>query len=165
MVQRMGSASRNKIRSEASAAAEKVYREVDEAYREYLKLAINYPRLDGYSKRRVDELKLPIKPGHLDCDEQIQQRYLYTYLTDVFEIAYVAYHGKESYPEIKELYKNQWEGWDLYILKFIKRKAYRDTWTDIADEYDQRFKDYMDSKIKSYVDLIASREKPDNTPP
>ncbi len=50
----------------------------------------------------------------------------------------------EAAEKIK-LYKNQWEGWDAYIRKFLMRPAYRQTWWEIRDEYDKGLVAYMDS--------------------
>src|SRR5437588_409677 len=103
-----------KIHDDAREVAyEKIYREVDDAYRDYLKLAFEHPRLDGYSKSQ-DELGLSDEPA-LSSDERMQQRYLYNFLIDVCEVAYVAYNRGEKYPEIQKFYEVQWGGWDNYI--------------------------------------------------
>lgn len=125
-------------KKERVEAAEKVYQMVDERYTEFVKLCIDHPRLDCYSVPRAD-VKF-----QLTEDEKLQQKVLYTELTDVFEVAYVQYHKEESNPEILKIYKTQWDGWDTYIRKFMKRPAYLETLNEIKDEYDDGFAKYMD---------------------
>jgi len=119
-------------------AAEKVYQTVDARYTEFVKLCVDHPRLDCYSVPRADAINL--------CeDEKIQQKMLFTHLTDVFEVAFVQYHKVESNPEILRIYQSQWAGWDAYIRKFLKRRAYLETWYEIRDEYDEGLVKYMDA--------------------
>jgi hypothetical protein len=133
---------RNNVQKEQAALAERVYRDVDERFVDYVKLCIDHPRLDGYSVPRADTLKPP-----LTADEKVQQRLLFTALTDVFEVAYVQYHKSEAVPEKvrKTFHDKQWPGWDTYIRKFLARPAYRKTWFDIRNEYDEDFVRYMDT--------------------
>ena len=66
--------------------------------------------------------------------------------SDVFEVAYVQYHKKtEDNPVIQQIYRDQWDGWDSYIKKFMARPAYRQVWWDVRDEYDKGLVAYMDS--------------------
>lgn len=120
-------------------AAEKVYQTVDLRFNDFVKLCIDHPRLDCYSVPRK-----ALNPP-LNDDEQLQQKMLFTELTDVFEVAYVQYHKQESNPEIQQIYREQWDGWDAYIRKFLKRPAYIQTWYEIHDEYDGQFVKYLDS--------------------
>lgn len=127
-------------KKERVEAAEKVYQTVDERYTEFVKLCVEHPRLDCYSVPRAGDLKPPLSE-----DEKVQQKMLFTHLTDVFEVAFIQYHKEESNPDIQKIYKSQWAGWDAYIRKFLKRPAYLETWYDIRDEYDEGLVKYMDA--------------------
>jgi hypothetical protein len=120
-------------------AAERVYQTVDERYADFVKLCIDHPRLDCYSIPQAGEPQPP-----LNSTEKLQQKMLFTELTDVFEVAYIQYHKEESNQEIQKLYRSQWAGWDAYIRKFLKRPSYLNTWYDIRDEYDAGLVKYMD---------------------
>jgi len=121
-------------------AAERVYQAVDERYTDFVKLCIDHPRLDCYSIPQAGEPQPP-----LNSTEKLQQKMLFTELTDVFEVAYVQYHKEESNKEIQKLYMAQWAGWDAYIRKFLKRPSYLNTWYDIRNEYDAGLVKYMDA--------------------
>jgi hypothetical protein len=123
-------------------AAEKVYQTVDERYTDFVKLCIDHPRLDCYSIPQASPPKPP-----LNDTEKIQQKMLFTHLTDVFEVAFVQYHKAETNPEILKIYNSQWAGWDTYIRKFLARPAYLQTWFEIRDEYDEGFVKYVDAIV------------------
>jgi hypothetical protein len=127
-------------KKERVEAAQKVYQTVDERYTEFVKLCIDHPRLDCYSVPQAREPKPPLSEA-----ERVQQKMLFTHLTDVFEVAFVQYHQEESNPEIQKIYESQWEGWDAYIRKFLKRSDYLATWYEIRDEYDEGLVKYMDA--------------------
>jgi len=129
-------------RKERFEAAEQIYQTVDERYDAFVALCLDHPRLDCYSVSHAGDFVPP-----LDEKEKIQQKILFTYLTDVFEVAYVEYHQEESTPEIKAIYDSQWSGWDAYIRKFSGRPAYRETWLEIGNEYDEKFAAYMNATI------------------
>ncbi len=120
-------------------AAERVYQAVDARYTEFVKLCIDHPRLDCYS------VPAPEPKPALNFAEQVQQKMLFTELTDVFEVAYVQYKKKDSNEEIQRLFDAQWAGWDTYIRKFLKRPSYLRAWYEIRDEYDEGLVKYMDS--------------------
>lgn len=120
-------------------AAEKIYRDVDQRYMDFMKLCIEHPRLDCYSLPQGGS-------PPLSADELMQQKILYSTLSDVFEVAFVQYHKpNEDNPDVIKLYKDQWAGWDAYIRKFLGRRVYRQTWREIKDEYDKGFVAYMDT--------------------
>jgi hypothetical protein len=68
-----------------NAIAQEAYRDVDIKYREFVRLCLDHPRLDCYSV----SAGLPDPP--LTKDEKLQQKILYTVLTDVLEDAYLKY--------------------------------------------------------------------------
>ena len=140
-------------KKERVEAAEKVYQMVDDRFHEFVKLCIDHPRLDCYSVSGGNNFKLTE-------EEKIQQKMLFTELTDVFEVAYVQYHKEESNPEIQRIYKEQWTGWDAYIRKFFNRPAFVDTWYEIRDEYDGRFVEYVNAIAPEQKKLSAANQAP-----
>jgi hypothetical protein len=139
-------------KKERVEAAERVYQMVDARFHEFVKICIDHPKLDCYSTPRVN-----VK---LSEDEKIQQKMLFTELTDVFEVAYVQYHKEESNPEIRHIYDEQWAGWDAYIHKFFKRPAYVETWYEIRDEYDGLFVKYLNSMAPPQQKLAVATAPP-----
>lgn len=142
---------RNNASKERLALAEQVYRSVDQRFTEFTKLCLDHPRLDCYSVAQ-NALKPP-----LTATERLQQRILYANLTDVFEVAYVEFHKKEVSEKVKELFDDQWAGWDAYIRKFMKRRAYLNTWLEIRDEYDKGLVQYMDQIARPEVAIAAGK--------
>jgi hypothetical protein len=140
-------------KKERVEAAEKVYQTVDERFNEFVKLCIDHPRLDCYSVPRQTPLRPP-----LTADERVQQKIMFTELTDVFEVAYVQYHKQETNPEIQRIYREQWSGWDRYIRKFSKRPVFLGTWHEIRDEYDGEFVTYLNSVAPQKEDLATVRK-------
>lgn len=136
------------IRKEQAALAEKVYRDVDERYVDFIKLCIEHPRLDCYSAPRKDRLKPPLSE-----DEKYQQKLLFVALTDVFEVAYVQYFKTTAIPEELrvEFHEKQWPGWEVYIKKFMSRTSYRKVWIDIREEYDSDFVGYIEKLNETLV--------------
>jgi len=129
-------ASNNK--KERIAVAETTYRDVDAKYSEFMGRCLGHPRLDCYS--------VPVQPDPpLSKDEEQQQKILYSILTDVFEVAYVQYRTNqhELDDEVKQIFAQQWQGWDAYIRKFLRRPAYCRVYLDIRNEYDTRLTTYM----------------------
>ena len=127
--------------------AKRVYREVDERYCDFLKLALDHPTLDCFSN--------PLDGGHYMPTGEVQkaeQALLFTYLSDVFEVAFVSYQKhqeREQIQEIKELNADQWSGWENYIKKFLARDTYRTNWYQIRSEYDAKFIAYMDGLCRT----------------
>src|SRR4029077_5723576 len=134
---------RENAEKERVEAAERVYQTVDQRYTEFVKLSIDHPRLDCYSIPQTGEPKPPLSEA-----EKVQQKILFTHLTDAFEVAFIQYHKAESNPEIQKIHSSQWAGWDTYIRKFLKRPAYLETWYEIRDEYDEGLVKFMDAKIQ-----------------
>jgi len=129
---------RASVQRDQEAIAEKIYRDVDERYVDYLKVAMDHPKLDGYST--------PFAPApKLDATQEFRQKLLYSNLTDVFEVAYVQYWKTKAVDDAvrRRLFDKQWPGWESYIKKFLVRPAYRQVWIDIQDEYDEDFATYM----------------------
>ena len=120
-------------------AAESAYREIDTKFVEFLKLCIQLPKLDCYSVAAEDSL-----PPLTDT-EKVQQKILYTILTDVFEVAFLQYNRTHADfdAEINLIRVSQWAGWVVYIKKFLQRRAYCLVYLDIRDEFDNRFVSFM----------------------
>jgi hypothetical protein len=115
--------------------AREAYTDVDIKYREFLRLCLDHPRLDCYSVSAG-----PPDPP-LTKDEKLQQKILYTELTDVLEDAYLKYVANLDKVDavLKPIFQEQWKGWDMWAKKFITRLVYCQVYLDIRDEFDIRF--------------------------
>ncbi len=113
---------------------------VNDEFGAFTKLCFENPRLDCYSIALTDEQKPPLSPL-----EKIQQKVLYSALTDAFEIAYTNNNPeiKDLDPEVRKIFADQWNGWDAYIRKFLARPAYCQVYLEIRDEYDSRLVAHM----------------------
>ena len=130
-------AQRAEAHNHALEAHEQVYSGLDAQYTDFLKLCLQYPKLDCYD--------LPASPPPtLEAQEAAQQRILYAVLIPMLEHAYLAYHGKPA-AEIKQLTDAQWPGWKLYAVNFMKRPAFQTVWKQLGGEFDSNFKQCMDS--------------------
>ena len=140
-------ASRLEAHNHALEAHEQVYSGLDGQYTDFLKLCLQYPKLDCYDL--ADQ-----KPATLDDQERAQQRLLYAILIPMLEHAYLAYHGRAA-AEIAQLTESQWPGWAQYANNFMKRPAFRAVWKDLGTEFDQHFKQCMDSLAVQGTDSDA----------
>jgi hypothetical protein len=131
-------AQRWEAHNHALEAHEQVYSGLDAQYTDFLKLCLQYPKLDCYD--------LPADPPlpKLEDGEKAQQRMLYAILIPMLEHAYLAYHGRPA-AEIAELTQAQWPGWKKYATSFMNRPAFRAVWNQLGDEFDSNFKQCMDS--------------------
>lgn len=141
-------------RKEHIEEAQKIYLTVDQRFEDFVKLCIAYPRLDCYSVARTTKPNPPLSE-----DEKVQQKMLFTSLTDVFEVAYTEYHPKTESTEIKTMAAHEWDGWDTYIRKFLQRPDYLQTWSEIKNEYDDAFVKHIDS-LAAPPQTIASSQLP-----
>jgi hypothetical protein len=119
---------------EAHLLAESAYSAVDQKFADFMRVCIEHPELDCYS--------VPVKPEiKLSAQQQIQQKTLYSMLTDVFEVAFVQYVTKypEADPAAKTEMREQWTGWEYYIHRFLSRPNYQRVWQEIGEEYDADF--------------------------
>ncbi len=134
-------------KKERVEVAEKSYLEVDIRFGQLLQLCIERPRLDCYSL----PLASPCDPP-LNNEELTQQKLLYCAFTNMFEVAYFEYKKKEGIPtDVKARFERQWSGWENYICKFHRRAAYRQVWSEIMDEYDQDFVEYIQGLVTPAV--------------
>jgi hypothetical protein len=127
-------------KKERREMAEQVYRQADDRYMDFIKICIEHPRLDCYSASFAPSLDPPLTP-----DEQMQQKLLYTALTEVLEAAYIEYHKAGIPGDLKPVLNKQWPGWELYMKRFLARRAYTSVWKDIEDEYANDFRRCMDT--------------------
>jgi hypothetical protein len=131
---------------------DKVYREVDARYMDFVKLCFEQPELDCYSE--------PISPlPRLTNLQKAKQRMLFTALTDVFEVAYVEYHKDDvEDEECRKFFAGQWDGWDKYIRKYTPRASYQEVWHVVGNEYDPKFQAYMAALMPR--DILSSNWAP-----
>ena len=155
-----GDEMRDTARKESRDRAERVYREVDDKFTEFMRLCLEHPELDCYS------VAIPaVNASQLTEQQKVQQKLLYTVLTDVLEVAFVQYRkpsvGKDQSsvydPDTRAFFDSQWPGWDAYAKKFMSRKAYRDVWAEIGDEYDEDFGKYMKTLVPPSVPTEVQR--------
>jgi hypothetical protein len=128
---------------------EQVYSVLDAQYTDFLKLCLQYPRLDCFD--------LPADPApSLSDDERIQQQILYATIIPMLEHAYLTYHGRPAL-EIQELTNAQWPGWELYASSFMKRPAFLKVWKKLGIEFDSHFQKCMNA--------LPAREEPEPCDP
>jgi hypothetical protein len=133
-------------RQERITMAAQADRAVCERYADVMRSCIDHPRLDCYSEPPREAVDPPFSP-----EERMQQKLLYSSLTDAFETAYIAYHPDDPDPEVQRLFDRQWRGWDASIRRFLQRPAYRETWFEIREGYDPDF-------VARYMDHVAPPE-------
>jgi hypothetical protein len=135
---------REQARKDELEEAHRVYREVNSEFSDFMKLCFASPQLDCYSVTLG-----PRQERRLTPKEKVQQKILYTELTELFEVVYVNY--KPSFKDIQEdadvlkFDQEQWLGWDAYIHKFLARPAYCQVFLQIRDEYDPDLVSYMNT--------------------
>ena len=132
-----------------------IYREVDHAYREFMKVCFDHPKLDCYAVPQRDPSSPP-----LTKDEELQQKVLYDMLTDVVESAFVHFVKFREHLESKEakrLFRDQWESWDTYIVRFLSRPSYLAVWLDVQDGYDVEFRCHMKDLISKRMNAAADQ--------
>jgi hypothetical protein len=121
--------------------ATRAYDRADSNYNEFLKLCLDHPELDCYSKE--SPTKTP-----LDAKESIQQRVLFTMLVDVFEVAYVNYNNEHYVDVAKEAYCTQWPAWIEAMKKYARKSAFQATWHDVGDEFDTQFQRCIEALLR-----------------
>ncbi|MBI3818483.1 MAG: hypothetical protein HY286_07325 [Planctomycetes bacterium] len=134
--------SKENARKAQRDAAERVYREVDDKFFQFIEIAIRHPRLNCYS---IADAAPPSPP--LNADEVTQQKLLYCLLIDVMEVAYVCYHN-DAAGQARSFYERQWNGWIAYVERMMLRNAFQVVWTDVRDEYDKSFCIFMNRMLE-----------------
>lgn len=103
----------------------------DRAYQEFLKICLEYPRLDIFD--------FPDKePFPLTLEEKKQELIALTMLIGVLERAYITYQSAPS-----SIVKRQWAGWEEYIIKYCKRAVFKQAWELNCTQYDVVFQSYI----------------------
>lgn len=109
--------------------------EMDQAYHDFLKLCIEYPKLDIFDF--PDEQIAPLTP-----QEKKQELIALTMLIGLFERAYIVFKAAPS--SIKE---RQWAGWEDYIKRYCYRENFQHAWEVNKKQYDILFQEYMKNTI------------------
>lgn len=110
---------------------------LDDKYLEFLNLCIAKPRLDLYY---IPLKKAPV----LSNEERIQQYAMFEILISLMERAFVMYSEQSS-----EAKKSQWEGWNQYMIEFVKRPIFKKLWPLLGDQFDVKFMDHMNQLVES----------------
>lgn len=136
------------------------YKELDELYKEFLKLGMAYPRL------RVTQYTPPASIASLSADELLQRDTLFEMLTSMLERAFLSYEfRKESYR------REQWSGWAAYAADYCSREDYLEWWLRVvgqndwdrafspgASQYDRRFERFVTELLRSGLALQSASE-------
>ena len=127
--------------------AARAYDRADQNYNDFLKVCLEHPDVDCYSGN------LPVPgPGADGADAfKVKQRVVMSMLVDVFEVAFVNYNNNNYVDDSRDAYCTQWPDWIAAVRKYARRDAFRETWSDIADEFDLDFQDCV-------RDLIAEQQ-------
>ena len=112
------------------------YNSLDEKYIEFERLCLSYPYLDVFDIKDK-------KPGELDEKQKKEELILFTILFSIFERAYLLYSDQSS-----KIKKEQWSGWDSFILEFCGRDNFINDWKVSGNTFDTRFQNYMDENMK-----------------
>jgi len=110
---------------------------LDDKYMEFLNLCITKPRLDLYY---IPLQKAPV----LSNEERIQQYAMFEILISLMERAFVMYREQSS-----ETKKSQWEGWNQYMIDFVRRPIFKKLWPLLGDQFDVKFMEHMTQLMKS----------------
>ena len=113
-----------------------IYNTIGDAYADWEKLCLNYPHLDIFDIK--DSIPIAKSPK-----EEKEELILFTILFSLFERAYVLYKNEST-----SLKKNQWSGWNQYIMDYCTRENFRKAWKISGTTYEVGFQNYMDDCIK-----------------
>lgn len=111
------------------------YNALDEKFIDYLKLCLNHPNLDVFD---VPDNKLNASIKNQNKDEII----IFTVLFSIFERAYTMYFDQR-----KKIRKEQWNGWERYIIEFSRRSNFKDAWKISGETFHEKFQNYMNDII------------------
>ena len=138
-------------RDQRAAREMAIYDALGDQWREYLKLAIQSPKVGA----TLDEPPTPAE--NLSADEQVVQDLLFEFKTSMFENAFIAYRETSDSQR-----RRQWVGWDQYISACCLRMNYRDWWAsfhnfgnDMQSQYDADFEKYVLEKFARSVELSS----------
>ncbi len=117
------------------------YHEMDEKYREYLRMCLDLPHLDIFdipNEKFGVEAKVELTP-----EQKKAEVIAFTILFSIFERAFLMYRGKSS-----ALRKKQWNGWEDYMKGYCLRNNFIDAWIISGDTFDKTFKSFMDRLVE-----------------
>jgi hypothetical protein len=113
------------------------YNSLDEKYLEWEKICLSYSYLDIFD---VSDNKTSV----LDEKQKKEELILFTILFSIFERAYLLYSDESS-----KLKKNQWSGWNTFIIGYSQRDNFKQAWKTSGTTFDTRFQNYMEENIKN----------------
>jgi hypothetical protein len=122
--------------------AESTYDRLDERYVEFQKLCMENPGLDCYD--------VPLPEGRQPVQEadRMKQKLLYTIALCNFERAYLHFNPESGRELVTRAH--QWEGWSLYMDRFLERSAFQRVWLENRCEFDRRFMLFFDAKAAAF---------------
>jgi hypothetical protein len=128
---------RKSLQEERTRHIASTYDVLDQAYVEFEKLCMQYPRLDCNDNSSPN-------PPELNESEIIQQELLYNIWLSMLERAF-----KASKTEGFDDSDGEWEGWVKYVDEFVSRKVFQVFWPKNRKDYNAEFGSFIDSRIKS----------------
>jgi hypothetical protein len=120
---------------------ESVYTALDDEYRDYLALLLQYPTVAG--SHRPDDAP----PPTLSADDRTRLRLLNELVIDLFERAYLEYNDPTKVALMRDTRRDQWAGWEQDIDTSLRGSEFREVWNDVGTSFDSRFQKYMQARI------------------
>lgn len=131
----------NEKRKERREREYGTYHALDEKYLQYLELCVEHPELDLYY--------LPLSaPKELTPAQQIKQYALFEILVTLMERAYLMYRDQSS-----DIKRRQFEGWNMYMTDWSRRKNFRALWQILGHQFDTEFTSHMATAMASTREL------------
>lgn len=96
------------------------FRLMQAEYKDFLSLALQYPKLRVATSKKVVDAK------DLNEEQRYQRDILFDALTSTFETAFLMYSGS-----IYSSKKSQWDGWAGFIDYYFSRSDYREWWVRV----------------------------------
>jgi hypothetical protein len=108
---------------------------LDDKYIDYVKLCLEHPELDVFD--------IPI-PHAASPSPEVRRRegMMFAILISVLERSYLMYRDQTD-----PFKREQWAGWEAYIVKWLERPNFVEEWQRTKKEFDADFARYMDGLI------------------
>lgn len=114
-----------------------IYNALDDKYIDFLKLCLDYPELDVFD--------VPLKEKTMLSPRQKRiQLILYSTLISIMERSFLMYRDQST-----KIKKMQWDGWVSYLNDYAIRESFQEAWHDVGEQFDSRFVEFMNVRLKS----------------
>ncbi|MCK4822019.1 hypothetical protein KA005_40020, partial [bacterium] len=115
------------------------YDALDDKYIELQQLCIEYPELDIFDTPFEEPQKLTER-------QKKQEEAILLIRISIFERAFLRYQRASS-----KVKKDQWEGWNAEIKKWVNRENFRRAWDIHNQYYDKAFVEYLNGYLSDAV--------------